>query len=227
MTRGILNLQMIGRTGNQCLQYLHARAIAERDNLELRTPRWVGEKIFQIEPTAEPDYSGEFLHGYFQNQESAIYTLRQVREWFRWRPEIEMVLKTRAGKEIVGHLRRGDYIGYGMPTISVQSYYHACHKFKLDPTEMCFVTDTSGVPESPFYNDFPWLPDFYIMSTAKTLLRANSSFSFVAGMLNPNRVLSPDISGKVGGQEHLCEFHEGNHQKLADLTGITEMRIAP
>ncbi len=229
MSKGILNLQMIGRFGNQAMQYLHARAIAERDGLELRTPRWVGEKIFQIEPTAEPDYSGDYMRGYHQNQESAIYTLRQVREWFRFKPEIEALVDSVAYVKsgVVGHLRRGDMIGCGYPVVAVQSYYNACHKFGIDVNDLCFVTDAVSDKAYFILKDFPWLPDFYIMANSKTLLRANSSFSFVAGMLNPNRVLSPVIDGLEGGKEHLCDFVDGNWPRLASLEGITDMHVQP
>lgn len=225
---GILNLQMIGRAGNQMLQYLHARALAERDGLELRTPRWIGEKIFQIAPTAEPDYSGDFCRGYHQNQESAIYTLTQVREWFRWRGALESELRfhTRSPRSAAAHLRRGDYLGYGMPVVSVQSYYNACHKFSIDPTQLCFVSDEQPTRLVGMPDEFDWLPDFYIIATAKTLLRANSSFSFVAGMLNTGRVLSPVIDGLEGG-EHLCEFVEGNWPRLCSLEGFTDLHIKP
>lgn len=223
---GVLNLQMIGRFGNQALQFLAAKAIAERDNLELRTPRWIGEKIFQIEPTAEPDYSGDFMRGYSQNQERAIYTLTQVREWFRFQDwVVEALFALCAIKPAVAHLRRGDYHGYGFPLCSVQSYYNACHKFAIDPTEMCFVSE-----ENPAIGGmevgFSWLPDFYTMATSKTLLRANSSFSFVAGMLNTGQVFSPRIDGLTGG-EQIVEFEAGNHCRLVDLEGFSDLNIKP
>lgn len=230
MSQGILNLQMLGRFGNQAMQFLAAKAIAERDNLELRTPRWIGEKIFQIEPTAEPDYSGDYMRGYSQNQERAIYTLRQVREWFRFKPWAEGALYCRSGSRLplVGHLRRGDLAGYGYPIVAVQSYYDACHKFNLDLDDLCFVSD--GIPETidPIgeFSDCPWLPDFYIMCRAQTLLRANSSFSFVAGMLNTGQVYSPRIDGLTGG-EQLVEFEAGNHCRLADLEGFSDLNIKP
>ncbi len=226
MTKGILNLQMMGRFGNQAMQYLAARAIAERDNLELRTPRWIGEKIFAGVPaTAEPDYSGDYLHGYFQNQASAIYTLTQVREWFRFKPEIERELNPLRGMPCVAHMRRGDMAGYGYPLVALQSYYNACHKFDLfDP---CFLTEESPTIIALLPPDICFVADFYVMSTALTLLRANSTFSFVASMLNPNRVLSPVIDGLEGGKEHLCEFVEGNWPKLCNLEGFTDLHIKP
>jgi len=222
---GILNLQMLGRFGNCAMQWLAARAISERDNLELRTPRWIGEKIFQIEPTAEPDYSGDYMRGYSQNQERAIYTLTQVREWFRFQEWVHLALNSLCtNRPIVAHLRRGDFSGYSYPICSLQSYYNACHKFSLDPTKMCFVSE-----ESPTIGGmevgFSWLPDFYMMANCRRLLRANSSFSFVAGMLGP-QVFSPRIDGLTGG-EQLVDFEAGNHCKLCDLEGFSDLCIKP
>jgi len=223
-----LNLQMIGRFGNCCFQYLHARAIAERDGLELRTPRWVGEKIFQIEPTAEPDYSGDYLHGYFQNQESAIYTRTQAREWFRFQPWVEELfdhLKP-SPETIVAHRRVGDLIGYGYPTISLESYRSACFTYDLDESKMCFVAEDhpTFVLRTPL--NILFLPDFYIMCKAKTLLRANSSFSWMAGTLTDGEVFSPVIDDLEGG-EHLCKFVKGNHPKLCSLEGFTDIHLKP
>ncbi len=226
MTKPILNLQMMGRFGNQCFQFCAAKAIAERDGLELRTPRWVGEKIFQIDPTAEPDYSGEFMRGYFQNSESAIYTLTQVREWFAFKPVIETILSPLDDRQIVGHIRRGDLEGYGYPSVALQSYYNACHKFGLPTGDMCFVMEECPTNIPPFPTELSFLPDFYIMCKAKVLLRANSSFSFWSGALNTGRVFSPVIDGLSGG-EHLCEFIEGNHSKLCSLEGFTDIYLKP
>lgn len=229
MTNGILNLQMLGRFGNNAMQWLAAKAIAERDNLELRTPRWIGEKIFQIETTAEPDYSGDYFRGYSQNQERAIYTLTQVREWFRFRPEIERRLQEdfRPVEHLVAaHKRVGDMQGYGYPLVALQSYYNACHKFGINLAWMCFVMEEAPTRADWLPSELSWLPDFYIMCTAKTLLRANSSFSFVAGMLNTGQVYSPRIDGLTGG-EQLVEFEAGNHCRLVDLEGFSDLVIKP
>jgi len=229
MSQGVLNLQMMGRFGNMALQYCAARAIAERDNLELRTPRWVGEKIFAGVPvTAEPDYSGDFMRGYHQNQDAAIYTLTQVREWFRFQPWIVELIHDLCGhKTIVAHLRRGDMAGYGYPLVSLASYYTVCIKNSLNADAMCFVSEEIPTVAAFFADEVSWLPDFYTMANAKTLLRANSTFSFVAGMINPNRVFSPVITGLEGGKEHLCEFRDDNSAKLCNLDGFTDLHIKP
>lgn len=226
MTKGILNLQMMGRFGNQAMQFLAAKAIAERDNLELRTPRWIGEKIFQIEPTDEPDYSGDYMHGYFQNQASAIYTLSQVRGWLKFQPLVADAMAIFRHREIVAHLRRGDFEGYNYPRPSLQSYYNACHKFGLPATEMCFVMEEKPIRVSELSGELEWVPDFWMMVHAANLFRANSSFSFVAGMLNAGRIFSPNIDGLDGG-EKLVEFEEGNHCKLANHADFTDIRVAP
>lgn len=222
-----LSLQMIGRFGNQCFQWAAAKAIAERDGLELRTPRWDGEKIFQIEPTAEPDYSGQYLSGYAQNQTSAIYTKSQAQKWFQFQPWVHEKLGhlKPSADQIVGHLRRGDYHGYGYPIINLQSYYNCCHKFGLDVGKLCFVLEecpTKGCDELPF------LPDFYIMCRASTLLRANSTYSWWASVISGARTFCPDIDNAPGG-ETLVDFVEGNHKRMFSGGGdnFTDIYLQP
>jgi hypothetical protein len=219
----IINLQMLGRFGNNAVQYLHARALAEATGSELRTPRWEGERIFQIPKTAEPDYSGAYLHGYFQNQESVNYTLSQVRSWFKFQPWVEESLgNLKPDREmVVAHLRRGDYVGYSYPMISMDSYYRACVCFGFPPTKLCFVSEENPTQVTGIVD---WLPDFYMMCKATTLLRANSTFSLIAGMLCTGTVLSPNIDGLKGGEVHDVDFVMGNHKRLTNLEGITDMR---
>lgn len=223
-----LNLQMMGRTGNQMFQYAHAKALAERDGLELRTPRWVGEKIFQIEPTAEPDYSGQYLSGYFQNQHSAIYTQTQVRAWFKFQPWVHELLGhlKPAADSIVGHLRRGDFHGYGYPIPNLQSYYNCCHKFGLDVTKLCFVLEECPTKIGGLTDEFDFLPDFYIMCHAATLLRANSTYSWWASVIGGARTFCPDIDEAPSG-ECLVEFEEGNHKKMFTGENFTDIVLKP
>lgn len=224
-----INLQMIGRFGNQMFQYAHARALAERDGLELRTPRWVGERVFDINPTPEPNYSGEYLHGYFQNQHSAIYTKSQVKNWFKFRPWVESKLKhlTPAPETIVGHIRRGDMAGYGYPVLKMDSYFDACILHGLDYRHLCYVLEEAPTHVDGIEPELSWLPDFYIMAKATTLLRANSTFSWWAAAIGNARVFSPDIRGLTGGVEHNVKFFEGNHPRIADLEGIGDIYLKP
>ena len=93
---------------------------------------------------------------------------------------------------------------------------------------MSFVTEESphrvdGIPE-----DLSFLPDFYRLVNASVLLRANSTFSFLAGLLNTGIVLSPRIDGLVGGKEHDdVNFEVGNHCRLADLSFCSDLFVAP
>jgi hypothetical protein len=223
-----LNLKMMGRFGNMAMQYLAARSLAELCGLELRVPRWPGERIFQIKPTSEPDYSGEYVGGYFQNQESAIYTTSNVRAWFRFQPWVEQAfghLKPKP-EQIVAHFRAGDFSGYGYPVVSLQSYYNACEKFNMDSDAMCFVSDEFPSVVEGVEPDLQFVADFYIMCRAATLLRANSTFSWLAGVLNIGRVFSPRIDGLRGGEQD-AEFEGGNHCRLANLEGFTDIHLKP
>jgi hypothetical protein len=64
---------------------------------------------------------------------------------------------------------------------------------------------------------FDWLEDFLRLYFARTIFRANSSFSWWAAFLSPQaRVFSPvldvqHIYGVDGMEEISVEFVEGNH----------------
>lgn len=215
MSKPILNLQMMGRFGNMAMQYLAARAIAERDGLELRTPRWIGEKIFQIEPTAEPDYSSGFICSYFMSQPEICYTLTQVRKWFSFQGWVEERLKPLSGVDIAAHIRRGDFEteGYCIPTLD--SYYKACRQHGLNESSMCFVTEYSPTHIIGMPKGAEMIPDFFILAKARTLLRANSSFSFVAAMINTGTIYSP-VTIPIPGYCDL-EFVKGNYPSISEI----------
>lgn len=224
-----LNLKMIGRFGNQCFQFLAAKAIAERDGLELRTPRWVGEKIFQIELTADPDYSQRSTSGYFQSQEAAIYTRTQVRQWFKFQvwvdDEMERFVSTSA---ILCHRRIGDYVGvYNYPVISKTAYENAIEEFGFDkdwPPQ--FITEEYPNIVEAFTGDLAFVPDFYMMCKCPILFRGNSCFSWMAGAINTGRVFSPIVKHLVGGVEHDdVEFVESLHPAISDRGDCTDIHL--
>lgn len=182
------------------------------------------------------------FRGYAQTQECAnYYTKRQAQEWLRFRPEIETAcadaviadstgVAGRAADKIVCHRRVGDYIGYGYPAVSLESYYAAGKEFGLsdDPGLWTILSEEDPTPHQGFLpDDLSFLPDFYRMVVAPTLLRANSSFSWLAALLGNGLVLSPIIDGLEGGKEHLTRFVAGNHPRLAGFDFTTEMRVAP
>lgn len=245
-----------GRFGNQATQYLFAKGWAYRNNYILTSDPWVGEQIFQLnDPRPPADVVGircdenrlcglaangvdvEF-RGYAQNQQCAnYYTQRGARDWLRFRPEIaaacaQAIAAYQRGVPdvIVCHRRVGDYTGYGYPVVSLRSYWLACEEFGLDhkaPTTTV-LTEEVPTPHTGFVpDDISFVVDFYRMVTAKTLLRGNSTFSWLAALLGDGLVLSPIIDGLEGGREHDCQFVPGNWPRLANFDFVSDMHVKP
>lgn len=231
----IVNLRMQGRWGNQCFQYAYARKYCELYDCELRTERWIGYDLFELpyDPITErfpivrtelsvvPGETRFEFRSYFQMQQAMIYTQDDIWRWFQWRPEVAGILGHR-DDTILAHLRRGDYFGYGYPVVSVDSYHRACRKFDLPSDEMRFISEEN--PSTGY--DPAFVADFWRLTNAPILLRANSSFSWwAAAMAKKQRVFSPVIDGLEGGKEHEVEFVEGNHPRLANLEFVTDLHL--
>ena len=202
----------LGRFGNSMFQYALARAYCEQYDLELRTNKWLGQELFGLkekEPDQElPKYEfNKFpkektdnieLIGFFQDKESLdLLRVNKLRSWFN--------IPREPVKSIVCHLRRGDFVGD--PRVCVvtnDSYLLAIKRFQLTGP-VHYVSDLKA-------SDI--VDDFLTMCNADVLLRATSSFSYWAGILNTNRVFSPDIDNKSGWRE--CKFIESRFLKYTD-----------
>jgi hypothetical protein len=143
----------------------------------------------------------------------------------------------------VAHLRRDDVSDasynqshvQGYSVVSVESYRRAFAKFGYDERDIHWVSDDYtgrwhvgrkmryrggwSYPEGSEYLPavmFDWLDDFLRLYFARTIFRANSSFSWWAATLSPTaRVFSPVIDkthiyGVDGLDEIGVEFVEGN-----------------
>lgn len=153
-------------------------------------------------------------------------------------------LEDRQGTYDIAHMRRDDiaspkfnknnYQGYSV--ISKESYERAFVKFGYHPASIEWVSDDysrrwhsdrvvrkrgrwrypDGAEVLPEVM-FDWLEDFLRLYFARTIFRANSSFSWWAAFLAPHaRVFSPvldksHIYGIDGMEEIDVEFVEGNH----------------
>lgn len=245
---GIVQVKMLGRFGNQSMQYLFARAYAERIGAEFACEPWVGEEVFQISQAVR--YAGPALperdctqvngesdvciKSYCQNQSAMIYTVRQARDWLRFRHSLPEVFTTGFAKTVlrddrpICHLRRGDYAGYGYVVVSRESYFAAKTYWNL-LDDLAFLSEENPTPRAPGLPEhLNFMPDFMRMVYAPILLRANSTFSWLAALLNVGgRIFAPRISGLCGGREHTCEFVQGNWPKLANLDGCTDLHVLP
>lgn len=176
------------------------------------------------------------FRGYAQTQFCAAhYTKRQAQSWLKLRPEIEAACYRNVPSfgghgdmPVICHLRRGDYAGYGYPIVRDDSYRTACAEFGLDwGYAKALLSEEAPTPHAGLPDDLSFMPDFYRMMTAKTLLRANSSFSWLAALLGNGLVLSPVIDGLEGGKYHDCRFVAGNHPKFANLSFVEDLHVAP
>jgi hypothetical protein len=144
----------------------------------------------------------------------------------------------------VAHLRRDDIsdVAYnrthvqGYSVVSMESYRRAFRKFGYSEDSIVWVSDDytgrwhvgrkrrlQGGWEYPTGSEvlpgilFDWLDDFLKLYFARTIFRANSSFSWWAATLSPTaKVFSPVIEqahiyGVDGMEETTVEFVEGNH----------------
>jgi hypothetical protein len=143
----------------------------------------------------------------------------------------------------VAHLRRDDISdaqfnrthGQGYSVISNESYFRAFKKFGYSDESIEWVSDDytgkwhvgrkmrfRGGWEYPAGSQyfpglvFDWLGDFLKLYFARTIFRANSSFSWWAGLLSPTaKVFSPVVDRHhiygVDGKEITVDFVEGNH----------------
>lgn len=217
-----IHATLIGRFGNQLFQYAHARALSEQRGVELSTPEWIGQKIFQIN---DPCNTGdvEIINGYHQHQDSLIYSRDDALRWFKFRPEILGQLAAACPKPfpLLAHRRVGDYSGAGFVVVSVESYLRAAEKFGLNPHNLFFITEESAMPAG---NLPAFLPDFFRMMTCDVLLRGNSTFSWWAATLGTCRVFSPIIKGLPGGVRD-CEFVEGNWPIMVDLHFNSDLHL--
>lgn len=174
------------------------------------------------------------FRGYAQMQRCMIYSKREAQAWFKVKPEIVDACKSAINvcdtpgciqlANVVCHRRRGDYVGYGYPVVSRASYGRACRKFgiKFSDPDACMLSEEFAIWHRPYLpDDLSFMPDFYRMMTAPTLLRANSSFSWLAALLGNGLVLSPIVDGK-SGDDCDCEFVAGNHPKFTGHLDFVE-----
>ncbi|NJO65432.1 MAG: hypothetical protein HC836_47265 [Richelia sp. RM2_1_2] len=119
---------------------------------------------------------------------------------------------------IAAHLRRGDYLTKFAKiycTVSKKSYFMACDKFNLDKSKIVWISEESPQDSKIIIDkDIEFLTDFFILLNADVILRANSTFSWWAGVLGNSKIYSPVVGSKVG--MHDVDFVEGNWPMMLD-----------
>jgi hypothetical protein len=222
--RGIYT-PLIGRFGNKMFQWAYAKALADSLSAELVTPRWEGEFLFGLPETREKRDDDTEIGEYRQQQKDLTYTRQQVREWFKIKPEILDTLRPRYSRQnpVVGHRRGGDYIGYGYPVVSIDSYLPAAQQFGYDSIEI--ISDDTPRSHHGYRGELSFIPDFVALTQAKVLFRGNSTFSWWAATLSNAEIYSPVIDDLEGGKEHFVTFVAGNHPKFCNLPCVTDLYL--
>lgn len=145
----------------------------------------------------------------------------------------------------IAHLRRDDISNkeynqqnvQGYSVVDMNSYLKAFKKFGFNTEDIVWTSDDYigkwhrdriptpsfgwKYPEGSIYKEgyvFDWLEDFLRLYFARTIFRANSSFSWWASFLSPTaKVYSPVLDKQViygrdnDGEEIDVDFVEGNH----------------
>lgn len=221
-------------------------------NPEVPHETWAGKKAAFIDSVCAYSYSifERMSARYLQNELFVFNDEVRNTGFFKTYSE-------RRGTYDIAHLRRDDIAspGYnrnceqGYSVLSKASYLKAFRKFGFDPEKMEWVSDDYlrkwhvdrpetrkggwGYPVGSEYLGpdliFDWLPDFIRLYFARSIFRANSSFSWWAGFLSPTaQVYSPvlqrrSIYGRDSYDEIDCDFVAGNHPHW--MFGCGEIRF--
>lgn len=220
-----------GYWGNSLFQYAAARTAAEVVGTELRIPAdWAGRRVFstvsegpidvKLPDVSENDWSGEDnvnLVGYFQSEQwVSRLSHSKLRQWLVPREAVE-------GPDVAIHKRRGDYVGNGYyAVVTDASYERAVIRLGLSGTIRTYG-DFVGQPLPLIGEDESQFRDFLEIAAARTILRANSTYSWWAATLSNARVYSPVVGDLTGWQD--VEFVEGNHPKLVSM--FSDLHIQP
>jgi len=239
----LLQFNLTGRFGNLLFQTAYAFAWCQQSGYDLCLHPWIGEQIFSGLPkVVRPENHTPDLvwnDRLFQCQLDLIYTRKQVREWFKLKPEVEkMLVPARFPNRVCLNVRQGqDYRDAGLVTLSEKCYANAAIRLGFSPGDCRFETDLNPITLPAFPGDLRssghcvsavGLPSFYRLMTAPVLLRANSTFSYWAHVLSENQVVySPVIRGLPGGVPNVdCQtFLRGNFPAMVDSPDHSDLYL--
>lgn len=185
---------------------------AEKFNCEYVLPEWKESKMFAGEfvfgSATLPRYHEPHFHymeiphsnielfGYFQSSKYFKHCEKQIRKKFAPKPETKQKLewnyRSILKKQTCSvHVRRGDYLKlseyhYNLTT----DYYNGIQAMFPEFYFVCFSDDIPWCKENitaDFYVQDTLENEFHLMSMMKNNIIANSTFSWWAAWLNPNK----------------------------------------
>jgi hypothetical protein len=164
------------------------------------------------------------------------FTKTQLRQWFKFKPKyafqspFNKVFHRRYWNPNVSNMQAIWFSHEVFPcaNISLESYTSAAQDFGYDPAEFETVHETHPHTKAGIPKQLQFAIDFQICQQAGVLLRANSSFSYLAGALGYGEVFSPMMEGVHGAWDktpQLCRFERGNHGSFwpGSLCGQSEL----
>jgi hypothetical protein len=219
------------------------------------------ENFKKLDHDAAIDSVCAYHHSIFSNMKLAdVLKLYEFKDEIK-NLDIYKQLEDRQGTYDIAHLRRDDIsnVNYknngGYSVISKDAYLKAFDKYDYDPNKVEWTTDdwsSKWGVGNPFNSGlinkrgnwsypvgaevlpdivFDWLPDFLRIYFARSIFRANSSFSFWActlskGRENPPKIFAPRLDHRIlyakeetFEQETEFDFEEGNHPHWLCIQG--------
>lgn len=222
-----------GRFANRCITYAAARAYGNKFNATIQVNPWIGQKVFKIQDQPIENYNlprcncdripwGEINFDWHALGQHQRYLDLMTRTWLRNKL---FVFQDRWVNKFIKpypfyvacHIRHGDYNGLNSiyAVIQKSAYERAIEQLGLDIHKIVWVSEeTQQYDHELAAEGLEFLPDFMTLVNADIILRANSTFSWLAAALsNSNTIYSPVVGDKTGKRNDI-EFVKGNHQRF-------------
>lgn len=200
-----------GRFGNAIHQFVACNSYAEFVNCFFSFNKdWNGLKIFDVcinykdvefglrnvnEHELIMGTENINLDGFFQNIKFyKIMYLNKIKTWLKIKDKWLNKFPKKKDFYIACHLRRGDMVEYSTsyPVFTEQSYINAVRKFGFNDNDVIWVSENDPILDDECNSlGIPFLPDFMTLYHSDVLFRANSTFSFWAGVLGGCIMYSP------------------------------------
>jgi len=215
----MIEINLMGRRGNQMFQYAVTRTVAERKgyNFHINPTRifpWESKDLFncsmgkkdgdikqifydtnqqEFNPAIYNVEDFTLLWGYFQSEK--YFDHAKVRQWFR--PVIQITPPFPYDDYCYVHFRGTDYnvFPWNLYQLPISYYENAMAKIlEINPNlKFVFVTDDRQEAKKRFPNveviSGTGATDFVLLTSAKYLIICNSTFSWWAAWLNENNIV--------------------------------------